>query len=108
MEDPKSLAENKDWEKVDPGPLVLRLFVAGNTPRSNNAILRIRQLCEQYLNGRYRLEVIDIFQQAGLARSEQILATPTLVKYTPLPKKTWVGDLSQTERILAGLGIPSG
>ena len=84
---------------------VLRLFVAGNNPRSHNAILRIRQLCERYLAGRYQLDVVDIYQQRSLARTQQIIATPTLIKYTPLPKKIWVGDLSQTERILSGLGV---
>jgi len=88
-------------------PQRLRLFVAGNSPRSQNAIMRIREFCEQNLKGRYQLDVIDIYQQRSLARSEQIVATPTLVKYSPLPRKVWVGDLANTERILSGLGLPA-
>jgi circadian clock protein KaiB len=67
----------------------------------------MRQFCEQHLEGRYQLDVIEIYQQRSLARSAQIIATPTLVKYSPFPKKVWVGDLSNTERILAGLDLPA-
>lgn len=86
---------------------VLRLYVAGNNPRAHNTILRVRQFCDQHLKDRYQLEVIDIYQQAALARREQIVATPTLVKYIPQPRKVWVGDLSKTERLLTGLGLPA-
>ncbi len=85
--------------------MFLRLFVAGNTPRSAVAVQALRQVCEDYLSGGYELEVIDIRQQPTLAREAQIIATPTLVKYAPSPKKVMVGDFSHTERVLVGLGI---
>ncbi len=90
---------------TQPVKLLLRLFVAGNTPRSTGAIQALRQLCEARLTGGYDLEVIDIYQQPALAREAQIIATPTLVKYAPTPKKVLVGDLSRTERVLSGLGL---
>lgn len=84
---------------------ILRLFIAGNSPRSSNAILRMREFCETYLSGNYQLEIIDVYQQTSLARKEQIVATPTLVKYSPVPKKILVGDMSKTDRILAHFGV---
>ncbi len=88
--------------------LQMRLFVAGLTPRSKHAIQILRRLCEERLDGNYRLEIIDISQQPALARQEQIIATPTLVKLTPRPKKIMVGDFSQTARVLTGLGLAEG
>jgi circadian clock protein KaiB len=102
----RTSSSGQEFGQAEAEPLVLRLFVAGNNPRSHNTIVRMRQFCEQYLEGRYQLDIIDIYQQRSLARSAQIIATPTLVKYFPLPKKVWVGDLSNTERILAGLDLP--
>ncbi len=87
----------------------LRLYIAGNTPQSNLALLNLRRVCEMHLRGRYRLEVIDIRQQPELARDEQIIAAPTLVKRLPLPLRRIAGNMSQTERILSGLGLqPAG
>jgi circadian clock protein KaiB len=83
----------------------LRLFIAGSTLRSTNAIQGLRQTCEAYLSGGYDLEVIDIYQQPAMAREAQIIATPTLVKYAPTPKKILIGDFSRTERVLSGLGV---
>jgi len=80
--------------------LRLRLYVAGNTPRSSNAIDTLRRACAENLQGEYLLEVIDIYQQPALAREAQILATPTLVRTAPTPKKILIGDLSQTGRLL--------
>jgi circadian clock protein KaiB len=85
--------------------LKLRLFIAGNTPRSMNAILALRQLCAEHVRGEYQLEIVDIYQQPALAREAQILATPTLIKYEPAPKKIMIGDLSRTERVLSSLGL---
>jgi circadian clock protein KaiB len=103
---------NSSWDAYDHEaraatqvPLVLRLYVAGNTARSHNAIHTTRELCETYLPGRYHLEIVDIYQQPGLARQEQIVATPTLIKYAPKPRRMFIGDLSHPERLLAGLGI---
>ncbi len=84
---------------------ILRLYIAGNTPRSTNAILSLRKVCEEHLKGRYELEVIDIYQQPSLARGEQIIAAPTLIKYLPPPLRRIIGDLSKTERLLVGLDL---
>lgn len=88
-----------------PQRYVLRLYVTGSTPRSSKAIQNIRALCEQHLQGRYDLEVIDIYQQPVLAKGEQIIAAPTLIKELPAPLRKVVGDLSNTERVLMGLDL---
>jgi circadian clock protein KaiB len=84
---------------------VLRLYVTGSTPRSSKAIQNIRSLCETHLSGRYDLEVIDIHQQPVLARGQQIIAAPTLIKQLPRPLRKMVGDLSDTQRVLMGLDL---
>jgi circadian clock protein KaiB len=84
---------------------VLRLYVTGNTPHSAQAILNLRKLCEEHLAGRYELEVIDISQQPELARSDDIIATPTLVKRLPAPIRKIIGDLSVTRRVMVGLDL---
>src|SRR6476660_7108143 len=84
---------------------VLRLYVTGSTPRSSRAIQSIRTLCEEHLAGRYDLEVIDIHQQPVLARGEQIIAAPTLIKHLPAPLRKVVGDLSDSDRVLMGLDL---
>lgn len=84
---------------------VLRLYVAGATPRSMQALERLQRLCETYLPGRYELEVIDIYQSSVEVLLDNVVAIPTLVKRLPLPIKQMVGDLSNTEKVLKGLGI---
>jgi circadian clock protein KaiB len=84
---------------------VLRLYVSGITPRSTRAIENIRKLCEENLKGNYELEIIDIYQQPEAAKREQIIAAPTLIKTLPVPLRRFIGDLSNTERILVGLEI---
>jgi circadian clock protein KaiB len=84
---------------------VLRLYVSGVTPRSTRAIANIKKICEEHLKGRYELEVIDLYQQPGLAKDEQVIAAPTLVKKLPLPLRRFIGDLSDTEKILVGLEL---
>ena len=84
---------------------VLRLYVTGMTPRSMRAVESVREVCERYLEGRYDLEVIDIYQQPTLARGEQIIAAPTLIKKLPLPLRRIIGDMSSTEKVLLGLDI---
>jgi len=79
--------------------------VTGTTPRSARAIRNIRAICEENLPGRYDLEVIDIYQHPATVQAEQIIVTPTLVKQFPLPIRKLIGDLSDTERVLAGLDI---
>jgi circadian clock protein KaiB len=84
---------------------LLRLYVTGMTPRSTNAIDRVKAICEEHLAGRYELEVIDIYQQSALARVAQIIATPTLIKELPRPLRRLVGDLSDRQRVLLGLDL---
>jgi circadian clock protein KaiB len=84
---------------------VLRLYVTGSTSHSNRAISNIRKICEEHLEGRYDLEVVDISQHPSLAEGEQIIAAPTLIKKLPLPLRRFIGDMSQTDRILIGLDL---
>jgi len=84
---------------------VLKLYVAGITSRSNQAITNVKQICEDHLKGRYQLEVIDIYQQPTLAKGEQIIAVPTLIKKLPLPLRRFIGSMADTERILFGLDL---
>lgn len=84
---------------------VLSLYVTGATPKSTRAINNIKAICEHYLEGRYELEVIDIYQQPERAREENIVAAPTLIKMLPLPLRKLVGDMSDEQRVLAGLGV---
>jgi circadian clock protein KaiB len=92
-----------------PKPLVyaMRLYVTGVTPRSTRAIANLRRLCEQHLPGRYKLEVVDVYQQPQLARAVQIIAAPTLIKKFPLPLKRFIGDMSNTRNLLIGLELLS-
>jgi circadian clock protein KaiB len=84
---------------------VLRLFITGSTIRSARAISNIRKICEDHLEGRYDLEIVDISQHPMLAEGEQIIAAPTLIKQLPLPLRRFIGDMSHTERILLGLDL---
>lgn len=84
---------------------ILRLYVAGMTARSRRAIENVRAVCERHLLNRYDLEVIDVYQQPTLAKGEQIIAAPTLVKRLPLPLRRVIGDMSDTERLLVGLDL---
>ncbi|MEQ8175395.1 MAG: circadian clock KaiB family protein [Syntrophomonadaceae bacterium] len=91
--------------KRKPERFRLQLFITGTTPRSCHAVANLKYFCEQNLEGSYHLEVIDIYQHPELARKEQIIAAPTLVKNHPLPRQVMVGDLSDQERIKRCLGI---
>lgn len=84
---------------------VLRLFITGHTQKSMRAVRNITQLCEQHLAGAYDLEVIDVYQHPELAVEHQLVAAPALLKLLPLPPRKMVGDMSDTGRVLAGLGI---
>lgn len=84
---------------------LLRLYVAGLTPRSLTAIENIKRICEEHLKGRYRLEIVDVHQQPALAKGEQIIATPTLIKCLPKPLRKFIGTLANAERILLGLEL---
>lgn len=83
----------------------LRLYVAGQTPRSLTAFKNLKDICEEYLKGQYHIEVIDLMENPTLARGDQILAIPTLVRKLPQPIRKIIGDLSNTERVLVGLDI---
>ena len=84
---------------------VLSLYVSGSTLKSALAVRNIKQICEQYLKDRYALEVIDVYQQPNLARDEQIVAVPTLIKRIPLPLRRLVGDMSNLKKVLFGLDL---
>ena len=85
----------------------LRLFVTGASPNSSREIANLNNICETYLKGKYELEIIDIYQQPLIAESEQIIALPMLIKSGPLPRRRLVGDMSDTEKVLRGLGLPA-
>ncbi len=87
---------------------VLRLYVTGATPQSVRAIENVKNICEKHLKGYYRLDVIDLYQQPDLAKGEQIIAAPTLIKKLPLPVRRILGDMSKTERVLIALGVRDG
>jgi len=84
---------------------VLRLYIAGQTPRSIAAFANLKRICEEHLAGRYRIEVIDLVQNPQLAAGDQILAVPTLVRRLPEPVRKIIGDLSNADRVLVGLDI---
>ncbi|MBN2033673.1 MAG: circadian clock KaiB family protein [Deltaproteobacteria bacterium] len=86
----------------------LRLYVAGQTPKSITAFANLKKICEEHLAGKYTLEVIDLLQKPQLAKGDQIIAVPTLVRKLPEPLKKIIGDLANTERVLVGLDIRSG
>ena len=90
---------------LSPPKYVFRLYVAGNTNRSTQAITNVRRICDQYLAGFYEMEVIDVYQSPGSTRSANIVALPTLIKEFPLPPKRFIGDMSDEERIVVGLKL---
>ena len=92
-------------EKTETGKYVLRLYVAGTTPNSQRAIENVRKICEEHLKGRYELEIIDIYQQPIFAKEGQIVAAPTLVKELPPPLRKFIGNMSETDKILLGLDL---
>ena len=94
---PLSHEETQTWE--------LRLYIAGQTPKSVTAFSNLKRLCEEHLPGRYKIEVIDLMQQPQLAAGDQIVAIPTLIRKLPEPLRRIVGDLSNTERTLVGLQL---
>jgi len=95
----------KATAKRDQAKYVLRLYVTGLTPKSTQAIANVHKICEKHLAGSYELKVIDIYQQPKLAKGEQIIATPTLIKKLPLPLRRLIGDMSDTERFLVGIDL---
>ena len=95
-----------DNEEGAEGPIWdLRLYVAGQTPKCIAAFANLKRVCEEHLEGKYRIEVIDLFENPQLAEGDQILAIPTLVRRLPTPLRKVIGDLSNTERVLVGLDL---
>lgn len=84
---------------------MLRLFIAGASSNSLRAVANVREICEAYLAGRYTLEIVDVHQEKVLAEQEQLIALPMLIKSSPLPKRRLIGDMTNTEKVLRGLGI---
>ena len=111
MAEKKALSNTKDFEKAlkaanaSHPTYVLRLYVAGMTPKSTRTVADVKKICDEYLAGRYELEVIDIAQKPHLAKDAQIIAAPTLIKKLPLPLRRIIGDMSKTERVLVGLDL---
>ncbi len=87
----------KEWE--------LRLYIAGKTPRAVKAFENLNRICEEHLAGRYQIEIIDLLENPTLAKGDQIVAVPTLVRHLPEPVRKIIGDLSNTERVLVGLDL---
>ena len=87
------------------GRYILRLYVAGSTPQSSRAITNLKTICQTHLKDRYTLKVVDLYEQKDRAKDDQIIVAPTLIKQWPLPERRLVGDLSQTERVLATLDL---
>src|SRR5688572_15086503 len=84
---------------------VLQLYITGATPNSIRAVANIKQICEEYIKGNYVLEVIDVYQQQALAEKEQLIALPLLIRKQPLPERRLIGDMSNTEKVIKGLGL---
>lgn len=96
---------DKDIKKRGKEKYLLRLYISGITPRSTIAIERVKRICDDHLKGRCKLEVIDIYQQPSLAKGEQIIAAPTLIRKLPLPLRRVIGDMSNVDRVLLGLDL---
>jgi circadian clock protein KaiB len=91
--------------KLDKEKYILRLYITGSTSRSVLAITNLKKICEEYIEGRYELEVIDLYQHPSLAKGDQIIAAPTLIKKLPLPFRRIIGDMSNKEKVLLGLDL---
>jgi len=100
---PKSLAAES--QRGNPTKWRLRLYVAGNTPNSIAAFANLKDICDKHLGGRYQIEVVDLLENPTLAKGDQIVAIPTLVRKLPYPVKKIIGDLSNRERVLVGLDL---
>jgi len=102
---PQSSSPSSTTEAEQVPAWELRLYVAGQTPKSLTAFENLKKICEEHLAGQYHIEVIDLLEQPQLARGDQIIALPTLVRKLPVPIRKIIGDLSNTERVLVGLDL---
>ncbi len=101
----QTTGQKSEKPQSEPDIWTLRLYVAGQTPKSITAFSNLKKLCEEHLAGKYRIEVIDLLKNPQLAEGDQIIALPTLVRKLPPPLKKIIGDLSNTERVLVGLDM---
>ena len=101
----KTSRRKEQPDKARSDKWVLRLYVAGQTPKSVTAFNNLKLICEEQLKGKYQIKVIDLLKKPQIARDDQILAIPTLVRKSPLPVRNIIGDLSNTERVLVGLDL---
>jgi circadian clock protein KaiB len=104
----QNLVNGNGKSKSNDDPYVFRLYVTGASPNSLRAIANTRELCEEHFNDNYELEIIDVHQQPSVARQENIIALPLLIKKHPLPEKRLIGDMSDMERILKSIGVSNG
>ncbi|MGZ8868055.1 MAG: circadian clock KaiB family protein [Thermoanaerobaculia bacterium] len=105
MKNPRRKLPAKETAAAENGVWELRLYLAGQTPKSVTALANLERICSEHLDGRYRVEVIDLAKTPQLAAVDQIIAVPTLLRKLPLPVRKIIGDLSNTERVLLGLGV---
>lgn len=106
MENASEFSQERDSESPAPNEVIaLRLYVAGQTPKSVAALANLKRVCEEHLPGQYTIEVIDLLQQPARARADQIVAIPTLVRRVPAPVRRLIGTLADTERVLVELQI---
>ena len=105
----KTPTVKKKAVKIVPGKeiWILKLYVAGQTPKSIAAFANLNKICDEHLAGKYRIEIVDLLKNPKLAKGDQIVAIPTLVRHLPPPVKKIIGDLANTERVLVGLNIKS-
>jgi len=101
----KKEASNDETNEAEGEVWILRLYVAGQTPNSLTAFANLKKICTEHLEGRYRIEVIDLIRNPQLARDHQIIAVPTLIRKLPTPVKKIIGNLSNTEKVLVGLDL---
>ena len=100
LKEPETIIVNADTKKWN-----LRLYVAGQTPKSIVALANLKRICDEHMNGQYEIEIIDLMENPQLAQRDQIVAIPTLVRELPSPLKRIIGDLSNTDRVLVGLDV---
>jgi len=99
------MANNLQIDLEEKEKIVLQLYISGMSDNSRRAILNIKRILEQYAESRFDLEIIDIYKDPGMAEKQKIVFSPSLIRLSPLPKKTFIGDLSDTKKLVIGLGI---
>jgi len=103
----KKAEADSNADKRETKSYVLQLFITGATPNSMRAVTNLKQICETHLKGIYSLEIIDVYQQLEAAEKEQLVALPMLIKKMPYPERRLIGDMSDTQKVLKGLGLLS-